>query len=101
MLLRPSEGVDPFRLLAYLRSSSVIQAMQDRVRGQTAHLHPTDLLDIPVDHRVFESESLARIADLLHREAALNDELNSNMYQQIRVRKELGEQSSGLQLAAE
>lgn len=102
MLLRPRANViDPFLLLAYLRSPAVILAIQDLVRGQTAHLHPGDLLDLPLDEELLLAPELARIADLLRREADLNDELNELSFEQLELQRSLGEQPSDLEMAAE
>lgn len=102
MLLRPKTSViDPFLLLAYLRCDQVVAAIQDRVRGQTAHLHPKDLLEMSVDEDLLSSESLSNLADLLRREAAMNDDLNDLWFEQIRLQHDLREQSSTIQLAAE
>lgn len=102
MLLRPkADGIEPFLLLAYLRCESVVSSIQDRVRGQTAHLHPNDLLDIPLDEKLLAAPQLALIAELLRQEAALNDQLNSLSFQQLELHRSLGEQSSTLEMAAE
>lgn len=98
MLVRPKKGIDPFRLLAYLRLPTTALALQDRVRGQTAHLHPQDLLELPVSSAVFESPTLVAIADLLREEARLNDALNAVAYRQLRLQEELG-QANLLQVA--
>lgn len=101
MLLRPAKEIDPYLLLAYLRSQSVVQAMQDRVRGQTAHLHPNDVLDLPVDDGLLNAETLKRVANLIRRETELNDELNELAFSQLSLREELGEEAAFFELAAE
>ena len=76
--LRAANGVDPFVLLAALRHPRVQEDLQACVRGQTAHLHPSDLLEttVPYDLRV-PSRDLVEVANLLRREADLAFELNS------------------------
>ena len=76
--LRAAEGVDPFILLAALRSPRVQAEVQACVRGQTAHLHPQDLLEVrvPRDLRAPE-KGLVEVADLLRQEAALAFQLNA------------------------
>lgn len=101
MLVRPREGIDPFLLLAYLRSPEVVEALQDRVRGQTAHLHPDDLLTIQLNEALYSSSLLRDVAGLLREEAALNDRLNELAFAQARLRAELSDQSALLELAAE
>lgn len=65
-------------LLAALRHSRVRADVQACVRGQTAHLNPSDLLEVlvPFDLRAPEDD-LVRVADLLRREADLAFQLNS------------------------
>jgi len=100
MLLRPRPEVDPFLLLAYMRSRHVSEALQDRVRGQTAHLHADDLRTVTVDADCFSSPLLKQVADLLREEAEVNQQLNSIAFQEIRLRAEL-EKARLLQIAAE
>lgn len=100
MLLRPQPDVDPFRLLAYLRTPSVVTALQDRVRGQTAHLRPDDVLSLPLDDALWDSPKLHEIADLFRRQAAINDELNQISFKHSELVGDL-EQSRAVQIAAE
>lgn len=49
MLIRPRpEIVDPYYLLAYLRSPGARAALQAMVRGQTAHLMPKDARELSI-----------------------------------------------------
>ena len=100
MLIRPSQKIDPFLLLAYLRSPDVMQSLQDRVRGQTAHLHKADVLDLIVDEELFDAPQLKSIADVLRHEAHLAEELNSVAFKQLQLRKNL-EQARFAKVAAE
>lgn len=100
MLLRPKTGVDPYRLLAYLRTPSVVTALQDRVRGQTAHLRPDDVLTLQLDDAVWESASLEEIATLLREQSILNDRLNQIAFAHAGLVEQL-EQASRVQVAAE
>lgn len=70
--IRPMPKIDPFVLLAALRHPAVRQDLQASVRGQTAHLHPGDLLcvGVPCDLSRPGQELLA-LAELLRREAEL------------------------------
>lgn len=101
MLVRATPQIDPFRLLAYLRSPSVAEALQDRVRGQTAHLHPSDLLDLWLNDELFGSSNITEIAAILRREAEINDELNALAFRQIELRASFGEQAALVEVAAE
>lgn len=78
MRVRPVRGVDPFVLLAALRHPCVREDLQASVRGQTAHLSPSDLLEVivPCDLR-FPDQDFVHAADLLRREADLAFQLNS------------------------
>lgn len=73
MLIRAKEGrIDPFILLAFLRSPAVMSQIQGMVRGQTAHLHPKDLGALKVPHRLLEKNSPAQeVAQILIEEARL------------------------------
>ena len=76
--LRPKRGIDPFILLASLRHPRVREDLQACVRGQTAHLNPSDLLEVTVPCDLQNPDQyLVRAADLLRREADLAFELNS------------------------
>lgn len=101
MLVRAKSEIDPFRLLAYLRSPTVIEALQDRVRGQTAHLHPSDLMDLWFDDDLFSSPIMDEITDILRREADISDELNMLAFKQLELRALLSEQTAFVEMAAE
>ena len=84
--VRARKGVDPYILLAVLRHPCVRDTLQSAVRGQTAHLHPRDLLEIPVpcDPRS-PNRDLAEIAQLLRQEAEIAFELNAVAQRAIRL----------------
>ena len=76
--IRPVQGVNPYVLLAALRHPGVREDIQALVRGQTAHLHPHDILDVVVPFDLYDpGEEVAELAILLRREADLAFELNS------------------------
>lgn len=73
MRLRVRPGtVSPYELLAFLRAPPTRAAILRLVRGQTAHLRPSDLLTLPLP----ESLASAELVDLLRREAELAHQLN-------------------------
>ncbi|MCY3853188.1 MAG: N-6 DNA methylase [Gammaproteobacteria bacterium] len=76
--LRPARDVDPFVLLAVLRHPNIRKYIQACVRGQTAHLNPSDLLQVavPCDLRS-PHRDLTEVANLLRKEADLAFQLNS------------------------
>jgi len=65
-------AMNPFELLAILRSPDTRTAIQRLIRGQTAHLRPKDLLELPLPHKAAPT----RLVELLQREAELARELN-------------------------
>ena len=87
MLLRPKiDLVDPFILLAYLRLPSVISQIQSMIRGQTAHLHPGDLLELPIDMEILNKNSeIKKLALLAKKEAEINVILNQTIWEQLRL----------------
>jgi len=84
MLIRPnSKIVDPFVLLAYLRAPQTTDHIQKLVRGQTAHLYPSDLLELPLPETILHpDEEMQTIAKLLRRETELNRERNDLAFKQ-------------------
>ena len=87
-------GIDPFALLAYLRQPTVTEQVQQMVRGQTAHLHPQDLMELWVPDFFFEESSeLVRLVQLLRQEVKLNSEMNRLAFEQIAALSALGTQA--------
>jgi type I restriction enzyme M protein len=91
MLLRPNkELINPFMLLAYLRSPKIVEEIQSMVRGQTAHLHPDDLLGLHIPSSLLDGTTNSEpIVENLKREAMLNEELNRVIYEQQKLLSEL------------
>ena len=94
-LLRPNRTrVDPFVLAAYLRLPIVMEEIQHMVRGQTAHLHPGDLLSLQIDLGVLSAGLLAkRLAVTLREEADLNLRMNDIAWDQIQTAIALAKQT--------
>lgn len=84
MLVRPNPlRVDPYVLASYLRLPQVADEIQRMIRGQTAHLHPEDLLNLEVDEGViFDSPAIAELATLLREESAIAERLNEISWSQ-------------------
>ena len=83
MMLRARRGFDPAILLAYLRLPSTQQQIQSMVRGQTAHLHPSDLLRLLVPQSLLEPlPELRRLADRIRTETELSARLNQGAFEQ-------------------
>lgn len=84
MLVRPDQlKVDPYVLTSYLRLPQVADEIQRMIRGQTAHLHPEDLLSLEVDEGViFDSPAIAELAALLREESAIAERLNEISWSQ-------------------
>ena len=94
MLLRPNqELIDPFVLAAYLRLPIVIQEIQCMIRGQTAHLHPSDLLSLRIDEATMKDQLLLEeLALAVEQEARLSLRMNDIAWQQIQVSARLVDQ---------
>lgn len=75
--VRPHPDIDPYVLLAAIRHPDIREDIQASVRGQTAHLHPIDMLavSVPWDLRSPNEDMLA-IAKLLREEASKAFQLN-------------------------
>lgn len=94
-LLRPNRTrVDPFVLAAYLRLPIVMEEIQYMVRGQTAHLHPGDLLSLQIDLGVLSEDLMAkRLAATLRKEAELSLRKNDLAWDQIQTAIDLAKQT--------
>lgn len=84
MLIRPNQKlIDPYILLAYLRMPTTTERLQMLIRGQTAHLYPSDILELPLPLELLEPDkSLKKVADLLRQETELNSKLNEYAFEQ-------------------
>lgn len=102
MLLRPKlVEVDPYQLLAYLRLPSVVEEIQHMIRGQTAHLHPDDLMSLRVDDNVMSSSVVSEeLSQAVREETELNLRLNAIVWKQMLLASELDEQASAIQLVS-
>ncbi|MDJ0743028.1 MAG: N-6 DNA methylase [Xenococcaceae cyanobacterium MO_167.B27] len=87
MLVRPDTNkINPFILLAFLRSPETIARIQSMIRGQTAHLHSKDLGELIIPPDVFEDNSkYAQVAALIEKQTLLNQELNHINAEQYRL----------------
>jgi type I restriction enzyme M protein len=82
MRLRVEESaIDPYELLAILRSPATRSALQALIRGQTAHLRPKDLLELGLPAR----PSSSALVELIREEARLAVRLNEVMEDQRRM----------------
>ncbi len=97
LLLRTLDSVDPFLLLAFLRSAKTMAAIQRMVRGQTAHLHPDDLLELAVpEHLLRPTIEQVKVVENIRTETRLNDELNEITHRQVeQLRVAFSESSEG------
>jgi type I restriction enzyme M protein len=91
MLIRPiPDKIDPFILLAYLRFSDTKERIQQMIRGQTAHLHPGDMLEMPIPEFIAKPHTpLKQISKILREEADINMKLNKNNYQRDKLMESL------------
>lgn len=83
MMLRARPGVDPYTLVGYLRLPSTQQQIRSMVRGQTAHLHPKDVLALRLPRiLVNPPPEFQRLAERIKKECQLSDELNELVFEQ-------------------
>ena len=77
MVIRPNNTINPYLLLAYLRSQKARQDIQRMIRGQTAHLYPEDVLDLDIPISLVEQpQRWNDLIQILQKESLLSDELN-------------------------
>ena len=78
MLVRPKTvKIDPYLLLAFLRSPLGQSQIQGLVKGQTAHVYAGDLMNVAVPIKILlPNNELKEIAELLKQEAKKAFELN-------------------------
>lgn len=90
LLLRPRpEVIDPYALLAFLRSAGAQASLQAMVRGQTAHLMPNDAGELMVPLMDRTDERLASLAELIRAEARVQYESTYRRQEMDRVIQEL------------
>ncbi|MGM0767722.1 MAG: N-6 DNA methylase [Pseudomonadota bacterium] len=84
MLIRPkSELIDPFLLLAYLRSKEAISEMQSMVRGQTAHLHSSDMAEMIIPDEIFDSNSKYQEAsEIIKKQTELGNQMRDLVHRE-------------------
>ena len=83
MKIRVKEGIDPFILLAYLRLPSTQRQIQSMVRGQTAHLHPKDLLEMQLPRALIGPPVILQsLADKVREETKLSEKMNHLAFEQ-------------------
>ena len=90
MMLRSKRGLDPTVLLVYLRLPSTQRQVQSMVRGQTAHLHPNDLLQLQVPKSLLSPlPEVRHLADRIRTETLLSTQLNQVSFEQRAASAEL------------
>ena len=80
MMLRPNQGVDSYHLLAFLRQPQTMQEIQRLIRGQTAHLHASDLLLLEAPSPLAINGDIGLLGDILRTQAQLNEALNDSIH---------------------
>lgn len=90
MLVRANQKlISPFLLLSFLRSNETVTQIQNMVRGQTAHLHASDLGQLIVPDDVFVNNSkYKKVEKLLEKQAELSREMNLLASEQSRILNE-------------
>ena len=83
MMLRPKKDIDPYVLVAYLRLPSTRRQVQSMVRGQTAHLHPKDLLEMQVPSALVKPTlEIKRLAERIKEESQFSEKMNELAFEQ-------------------
>ena len=86
MMLRVKKQLDPVVLLAYLRLPSTQQQILTLVRGQTAHLHPKDLLEMQIPRWLIRpTPVICKLADQIKKESRLAEEMNELAFVQREI----------------
>ena len=84
MLIRPDGNkIDPFAILAYLRSPKTTESIQKLIRGQTAHIYSKDLLELQVPVIYINPDSeLKKLITLLKEEAKISVRMNKIIFKE-------------------
>ena len=94
MMLRLQPGIDPIPLLVHLRLPNVRRQIQGLIRGQTAHLHPKDLLKLHVPTFVIKTDfEVERLAILTEKEITIADQLTTIMFEKRHLIRDIQIQS--------
>ena len=92
MMLRPNDKADPFVLLAYLRLKTTQSQIQSLIRGQTAHLHVNEMLNLGIPKAILEQPpSIKKLADLIKLELQNTNEATKLAYAKRRAMNEIEE----------
>jgi type I restriction enzyme M protein len=87
MLIRVDQDrIDPYLLLAFLRSNETISTIQKMVRGQTAHLHPSDISQLVIPRDIFkEGSNYEKAAEIIREQNHLSDLMSDLIAEQVRL----------------
>ena len=87
MLIRVNPNkIDPYLLLAFLRARETIETIQKMVRGQTAHLHPTDISQLVLPKELFKSGSrYGKVAEIIREQNELSDKISVLLAKQAHI----------------
>lgn len=76
LIIRPKKEINPFALLWYLRTPIAYQFIQQFITGETSHLYPKDLINLPVPKLLLDLKDTARIEHLTKDSILLSKESN-------------------------
>ncbi len=87
MLIRVDQNkISPYLLLSFLRSKETINTIQKMVRGQTAHLHPSDISRLVIPKDVFKAGSkYEKVADVIREQNHLSGLMSNLMAKQVKL----------------
>lgn len=87
MLVRPNTTkINPYTLLAFFRHQNTIHNIQSMIRGQTAHLHSKDLLNLDVPKIIFQKNNIfERAGKIIEKQSKLMLEIDElkNSYKNV------------------
>ncbi|MBS0616798.1 MAG: N-6 DNA methylase [Spirochaetes bacterium] len=74
--------IDPYMLLAFLHQSTTKDTIRRMVRGQTAHLNPTDMRELAVPKNILTEKNILNLARLYR---DMNDAFNQAIARKMEI----------------
>ena len=74
LIIRPSQKINPYVLLWYLRTPIAYKFIQRLITGETSHLYPKDLITLPVPKKLLDYKEAVKIERLTKESILLKKE---------------------------
>lgn len=74
MIIRPNQQINPYVLLWYLRTSIAYQFIQQFITGETSHLYPKDLVNLPIPKNLINFRDAQKLESLTNESITLHKE---------------------------